>query len=334
MNKRPNALPDAQAGVHTISVVAERTGLSRDVLRVWERRYQAVEPIRTAGGQRLYSDQQLERFQLLAKATRNGRSISSIAGLSTAALSKIVLDDESARPSAPTVLDKPASTRDLSVPAEVAELALTHALALDATSLDRELRRAVGHYGLPAFLETIVPTLMRRIGDEWAAERLAIPHEHLASAVVLTILLEAIRAVPETPGAPRLLVATPVGEQHVVGAALIAAAAALDGWSVLFLGANVPAVDLVLAAHGVQALALSLVHPHDASHALRDVLAVRAALPTDVPIVAGGAAALRLHEALDRPGITVCQNIAEARTALARLRLARISRGNSLPRIK
>ncbi|MEP6781342.1 MAG: MerR family transcriptional regulator, partial [Gemmatimonadaceae bacterium] len=263
MNKRSNAPQNSEEGVHTISVVSERTGLSRDVLRVWERRYQAVEPLRTAGGQRLYSDQQLERFQLLAKATRNGRSIGSIAGLSTAALSKIVEDDESARPSAPKVSEIAEGDRENGVAAEIAELALTHALALDATSLDRELRRAVGNYGLPMFLEATVPALMRRIGDEWAAERLAIPHEHLASAVVLTILLEAIRSVPEIPGAPRLLVATPAGEEHVVGAALIAAAAALDGWSVLFLGANVPAVDLVLAAHGVQALALSLVHPHD-----------------------------------------------------------------------
>ena len=334
MNKRPNAPPNSDEGVHTISVVAARTGLSRDVLRVWERRYQAVEPLRSAGGQRLYSDQQLERFQLLAKATRNGRSIGSIAGLSTTALSKIVEDDESARPSAPNLSEIAGTTRETVVAAEIAELALTHALALDATSLDRELRRAVGTHGLPMFLEATVPTLMRRIGDEWAAERLAIPHEHLASAVVLTILLEAVRSIPETPGAPRLLVATPASEQHVVGAALIAAAAALDGWSVLFLGANVPAVDLVLAAHGVQALALSLVHPHDASHAVRDVLAVRAALPTDVPIVAGGAAALRLRDALGRPGITVCHNIADARTALARIRLARIARGDSMQRTK
>jgi DNA-binding transcriptional MerR regulator/methylmalonyl-CoA mutase cobalamin-binding subunit len=314
------AEPSPTAG-HTIAVVAERTGLSRDVLRVWERRYQAVEPARTAGGQRLYSNEQLHRFMLLAEATRQGRSISSIAGLSTEALAQLAVDDGAARARATTVTAStptPVATTDHHLLyRDVADRALVQAMALDASGLDRELRRAVGRYGLPAFLEAIVPMLMRRIGDEWEAGRLAIPHEHLASAVVLTILLESVRVVPETPGAPRLLVATPAGEHHVVGAALIAAAAALDGWSILFLGADVPAVDLVLAAKGVRAVALSLVHPRDAAHAVREVRQVRASLPLGVRMIVGGASATYLRDELSEPGVTVCNNIADARATLA-----------------
>lgn len=321
MNKPIKPPKHPPVGGHTISVVAERTGLSRDVLRVWERRYQAVEPARTAGGQRLYSDEQLERFILLAEASRHGRSIGSIASLSTDALLRLAADDEAARSrasggTAPT--STPVTPADHHVVyRDVADRALMHTMALDASSLDRELRRAVGQYGLPVFLEAIVPMLMQRIGDEWEAKRLAIPHEHLASAVVLTILLESIRAVPETPGAPRLLVATPSGEQHVVGAALIAAAAALDGWSILFLGADVPAADLVLAAHGVRAVALSLVHPRDTAHAVREVREVRAALAPGVPILVGGALATQLQDELTLPGVIVCRNIADARAMFA-----------------
>jgi DNA-binding transcriptional MerR regulator/methylmalonyl-CoA mutase cobalamin-binding subunit len=315
MTKQSAGNPESPISGHTISVVAERTGLSRDVLRVWERRYRAVEPQRSAGGQRVYSDDDLHRFELLAAATRQGRSISSVAALSTEALHKLLRDDAA---------HATRSTFDIVLPAgtahrEVADQALRHALALDASSLERELRRAIGRYGLPTFLEDIVPALMHRIGDEWVAERLAIPHEHLASAVVLAILLDAVRATPETPGAPRLLVATPAGEQHVVGAALIAAAAALDGWTILFLGANVPASDLVMAARGVRAVALSIVHAHDASLTLREMHAVRAALPSDVPIIAGGAAAVRLQDALGEPGVTVCRDVSEAREVFSRI---------------
>lgn len=320
MNTPPNPNSTLLGG-HTISVVAERTGLSRDVLRVWERRYQAVEPARTAGGQRLYSDQQLQRFMLLAKATRHGRSIGSIAALSTSALTNMVAGDEAARLRAVASAELPPTATPLpesdGASAEIAEMALAHAMALDASSLDRELRRAVAQHGLPLFLEAIVPTLMQRIGDEWAAQRLAIPHEHLASAVVLTILLEAIRAIPERPGAPQLLVATPTGEHHVLGSALIAAAAALDGWKILFLGADVPSTDLVLAAQGVRAVALSLVHPHNIGHAISEVRAVRASLPLHVPIVIGGATAMRVHDAMGAPGLTLCHNIAEARALFA-----------------
>jgi len=315
MTKRAKATQTSPAGGHTISVVADRTGLSRDVLRIWERRYQAVEPSRTAGGQRLYSDGELQRFQLLAVATRRGRSIGSVAGLTTAELSRMVADDEAAR----TPLQAGAAALPRAPHVEIAELALVHARALDASSLDRELRRAVGRYGLPMFLEDIVPMLMRRIGDEWAAQRLAIPHEHLASGIVLAILLEAVRAIPETPGAPRMLVATPSGEQHVVGAALIAAAAALDGWSILFLGADVPASDLVMASHGVRAVALSIVHAYDPAQTVRDVQAVRSALSPTVSLIVGGSAAVRLQDAFTVGGITVCHDIAQARAVFARV---------------
>ena len=315
MDKLHKALQASPSVGHTISVVAERTGLSRDVLRVWERRYQAVEPMRTAGGQRLYSDDDLQRFQLLAEATRNGRSIGSVAALSTDALAKLVEDDGAARPPATADREKTHGA----VHREVAELALEHALALDASSLDRELRRAIARYGVPMFLEEIVPTLMHRIGNEWVAGRLSIPHEHLASSVVLGILLEAVRAIPETPGAPRLLVATPVGEQHVVGAALIAAAAALDGWSILFLGANVPADDLVLAAQGVHAVALSIVHAQDALETVRELQAVRTGLPLRMTLIAGGAGAVRLEETLGLPGVKVCRDMVEARAVLTRV---------------
>ena len=311
MNKLSKADQGSPPAGHTISVVAERTGLSRDVLRVWERRYRAVEPLRTAGGQRLYSDDELQRFQLLAEATRRGRSIGSVAGLSTGALAKLLFDDEAARSPAIAFAEPLTS----SLHREVAELAFAHALSLDGSSLDRELRRAIARYGVPVFLEDIVPSLMHRIGSEWAAGRLSIPHEHLASTVVLGILLEAVRAIPETPGAPRLLVATPAGEQHVVGAALIAAAAAIDGWSILFLGANVPANDLVMAANGVNAVALSIVHAQNVSHTVQEIHAVRAALPSRTRLIIGGAAAVRLLGAM--PGVSVCRDIAEARAALA-----------------
>src|SRR3984957_14161824 len=86
-----------RSGDHPIGGAAERTGLSPEVLRVGERGCRGVEPIRTAGGQRLYSDADLERLRLLSQATAAGRSISRIAGLPVAELAQLVRDDEEAR---------------------------------------------------------------------------------------------------------------------------------------------------------------------------------------------------------------------------------------------
>jgi methanogenic corrinoid protein MtbC1 len=293
-------------------VVAERTGLSRDVIRVWERRYAAVEPDRSPGGQRLYTDDQVRRFQLLAAATKSGRSIKTVARLSTAELERIIADDEAHRPAAL------ASTTE-SAHMERVESALAHVRALDGSNLDRELRRTIARHGIPDFLQEIVPTLMHRIGEEWQGGHLSIAHEHLASAAVLAIILEAMRAVPEDPGAPRLLVTTPSGERHAVGAALAAAAAALDGWTIIYLGVDVPSADIVAAASAsrADAVALSLVHSDNPAATAREVQAVRTALSANIPVLVGGAAAVRMAAKLSQSGLVVCANVADMRRVLA-----------------
>src|SRR5918992_5648202 len=88
---------ELQSGRHPIGVVSERTGLSPDLLRVWERRYRAVEPSRAPDGQRLYSDTDVERLRLLRLATLAGRSIRQVAQLPTDELTRLVREDEAAR---------------------------------------------------------------------------------------------------------------------------------------------------------------------------------------------------------------------------------------------
>ncbi len=302
---------------HPIAVVAERTGLSRDVLRVWERRYAAVEPSRSPGGQRLYSDADVARFRLLAAATAHGRSISMVARLTTAELERLVAEDAAARAEA-----SPAPLAD--VHRARVERAFEYTRALDSAGLDRELRRSIAQDGLSAFLEEIVPRLMQRIGDEWRDEQINIAHEHLASAAVGAVILESVRAVPPAPSAPRLLVATPSGERHAVGAALAAAAAALDGWAVVYLGVDLPAADIVAAADATmaRAVALSVVHTDDRAFVTGELQAMRSGLPARVPLLVGGSAAVQLSKELEQAGVLVCGSIADMRAVLAREAIA------------
>lgn len=308
-SSQPNTAPSG----HPIRVVAERTGLSPDVLRVWERRYSAVEPTRSPGGQRLYSNEQIARFRLLAAATRHGRNISMVAGLTTDALERLVAEDDAERPA-------PAASFERSAHAEPTEVALEHTRALDGSALERELRRTIARQGIPAFLEDVVPALMHRVGAEWREGRLNIAHEHLASAVVVGLIREIMRSVPESPGAARLLVATPAGERHAIGAALAAAAAALDGWTIIYLGVDLPAADIVAAAatSSARAVALSVVHTDHPDSAVRELRAVRDALAADILVVVGGAAAMRMADRLTASGMVVCGSIAEMRRALPR----------------
>lgn len=318
MNRKDGPEP-TPAGTYSIAAIARKTGLSPHVLRVWERRYGAVDPERSQGGQRRYTDAELKRFELLAQATRSGRSISSVARLSEAELTNVLLTDAA---TAGTDAQDPDVRPDDRFGADAdatVQRALLHTIALDSVRLDAELRSGASRHGLPFLLQDVVPSLMRHIGDEWMANRLGIAHEHLASGVVLTILLDSIRAIPKLPTAPRLLVATPSGEHHVIGAALIAAAAALDGWNILFLGADVPADDIASAAiaRDASAVALSLVLSQNDQLLLHEIQLSRSMLPSTVPLVLGGSASNRMSGDLVMPGVFVCSSISQARTVLA-----------------
>ena len=286
---------------HPIAVVSERTGLSQDVLRIWERRYGAVRPQRAAGGRRLYSDADIERLGLLHAATRAGRSIGQVAPMSTDALLALVGEDAEARARSVRTM---VGTSDAAALVETA-LALTQ--SLNASALDERLRRGAAFVGLPAFVESVAAPLLRRIGEEWHAGRLSPAHEHLASSVLYDIIVETMRAFPRRDGAPGVLVATPAGERHTIGAALVGAAAAVAGWNVLYLGADLPARDIADAARvaGVRAVAVSIVYVDDRERVVREMRAVRSRLAPEITLIAGGAGASALAAELLAMGVRV-----------------------------
>lgn len=110
------------------------------------------------------------------------------------------------------------------------------------------------------------------------------------------------------------------GERHAVGAALAATAAALDGWTIIYLGVDVPAADIVAGAatSRADAVALSIVHSSNPAAVVREVHAVRASMPATIPVLTGGALAVKMTKSLEQPGIVVCDSIAGMRRVLAR----------------
>lgn len=293
---------------HPIAVVAERTGLSQDVLRVWERRYEAVHPRRRPGGQRYYSDDDIQRLALLRAATQAGRSIGLVARLPTEALAALVAEDAAARgrraPATSALPDTADRTDDV-------EAALGMARALDARALDESLRRSAAAMGVSPFIETVGGPLLRRVGEEWHAGRLSPAPEHLVSSILHDIVAGTMRSIPQRNGAPRVLIATPAGDRHAIGAALAGAAAAIEGWNVLYLGADLPAREIADAARtaAVRVVALSLVYVDDPARVLGELRALRTRLPHSIPIIAGGAGARALAAELSAMNVLVDASI-------------------------
>jgi len=313
------ATPDQPASRrHPIGVVVERTGLSQDVLRVWERRYRAVEPSRGEGGHRLYSDDDIARLRLLSAATAAGRSIGQVAPLSTDELSRMVWEDAAAR------LDpvrSAARRRDISRRAptvDVVDQAHDLSARLDTVELEHVLRRALAQFGVTAFIEDVASPLLRRIGDDWHAGRLSIAHEHLASSTVHDILVEAMRSMARRSASATVLVATPAGERHVIGAALVGAAASAEGWGVAYLGADAPASDIAAAAKVTKAavVALSVTYVDDRGRTIEEIRSLRDLLPPATVLVVGGAGVTGIALEVAAAGVRVGATLADLRDTL------------------
>lgn len=309
--------------MHPIQVVARRTGLSLDVIRAWEKRYAVVTPVRSDNGRRLYSDADVERLRLLAQATGTGRSIKQVAALSGAALEAVAHAPEDRRPdlraggtSPEYVLGASPTTEDH------LQLALVAVEQFDGIALDAALRRAV--IALPAeqFLDSVVVPLWQRVTDRTRENTLRPAHGHL-TLTTLRRTLHRIAEVGMTPlAAPDLVVTTPSGQPHELGALLAAAAAAAEGWRVTYVGPGLPADEIAETAAYAKARAVTLSLGTSTGDRIlaRELRRLRALLPSEVPILVECTATGAHGAAIREIGATIVRDLPTFRT---RLRAAR-----------
>jgi DNA-binding transcriptional MerR regulator/methylmalonyl-CoA mutase cobalamin-binding subunit len=270
---------------HPIRVIAQRTGLTAATIRAWERRYQAVQPIRSEGGQRLYSDYDLERLGVLRELTEGGRSISMVASLTQQDATALLMEDR--------VAVTP-GTSDGSTwgPAEQVEQGYARVLAFDAEGLERMLWRAVLSLGGKTFLSDVVGPLLERIGKGWVDDEVTPAQEHLGAEVVDQVL-ERLINVSRSQDGPILVVSTLPGERHGLGARIFSTAAVLQGWTVKYLGTDLPVSEIAAAARGVEASAvgISVVRREHLDETQRAIIALRDQLDPSVALLIGGRAA-------------------------------------------
>lgn len=310
-------LPDALEPKHPIRVVSERTGLSPDVLRAWEKRYRAVEPPRRSGGsQRLYSDADVERLRLLRQVTQAGRSIGQVAELSTAELAALVREDEAGRRTAPASRAAPGVAGQTHV-----DRCLVHIRDLNSGALESALMRALLALGAERFLDDVAVAVMREVGRAWEEKVLGIAQEHLATAVLRRVLGFAADAVEISGQAPVVVVATPARQVHEMGALLAAVSASVAGWRVAYLGPDLPAEEIAGAARkrGAQAVALSAVYPADDPELAGELRRLRSQLPPGVTVFVGGEGARAAMDVLAPGEATWLPSLPEFRQMLQRM---------------
>jgi MerR family transcriptional regulator, light-induced transcriptional regulator len=311
---------------HSIRTAARLAGLNPHVIRVWERRYGAVEPARTGTNRRFYSSLEVERLRLLRQAIATGHRIGNIARLPTEQLRQLIIELAPPLPSPVPGSQKPGEPAGAEA---INEACLDAIRRMDSAALEAALTRgliALGHQGL---LQRTIAPLVQQLGDLWQDGSLTAGHEHFASAGIRHFLGNIHRPYAPSDAIPCLVVATPSGQLHELGAALITAAARNAGWHVVYLGVSLPAAEIAGAAiqNRAQAVALSIVYPVDDPQVAQELRNLRRFLPADVRILAGGRGAPHYAESLNGVGALQSHDLAGFLETLRELRERRVVAG-------
>ena len=302
--------------LHPIHLTARLTGLSAHVIRVWELRHHAIAPERSPANYRLYSETDIRRLNLLRQATQAGHSIGQIARLTDGELEELLA--ASASPALPLPSPETASASE----GDYLESALAAIRALESRALDDTLKRASSALGGQGVLHHLVSPLVETVGDWWREGRITAAHEHFAMGHLRAFLANLARPYDSAATAPALVVATPSGQLHEMGAWLVSCVAANLGWNVTCLGASLPAWEIAGAARQKQAraVALSLVYPEDDPVLPGELALLRDALPAEIALLAGGRAMPAYRAAITRLGIVPVDGLTELGSILDGLR--------------
>ncbi len=302
---------------HTMKVASARSGLSPYLIRMWERRYQAVAPNRTETNRRLFTDEDIQRLILLRRARLAGESMGQLARLNNEQLRRVVRSLSG--PEEPAVEDPAVGSRS---PAHHHERCLDAVSNFDAASLESRLFDASVALGQQPFMEQVVQPLLTTIGRLWATGELRVAHEHLASAVARSLLEVMVVTGRAEKTAPLLVATTPSGQLHEIGALMSAVTAVSVGWRAVYLGPNLPAEDIAAAARqsGARAIALSLVYPPDDPRVEVELRKLPHMLPDGSTLLAGGRAAERYRPVLEAVGARLVTDLSDLKALLNELR--------------
>jgi len=302
---------------YPIRVVANKTGLSTHVIRAWEKRYGAVVPDRTDSNRRLYTDQEVHRLEMLSQITSMGYTISQVADLSDDELNEL-LPERTEKP----VQDMNQITEgDVSLEddaSQIVEQSLAAIKDLDQKKFERILMRASTIFSQPELIDKIISPLIHKNGDLWAEGQLRTTHEHFATAVLRSFLgnLWSSFEVPDT--APKIIVTTPAGQVHELGALIVAATTSSLGWQTIYLGPNLPAEEIAAAAEMKRSnlVSLSIIYPPADKDMSDELKKLRRLLPSDVEIIAGGRAVATYDTVLREINATVISSLSDFRKYL------------------
>jgi MerR family transcriptional regulator, light-induced transcriptional regulator len=276
------------AVVLSIAAVERDTGLSKDTLRVWERRYGFPSPDRDAFGERAYPLEQVEKLRTIRRLMDAGHRPGRVVAMNPEQL-QLLANEVASVPR--TFAEANVEHNDLQV---YLNLIKSHKIEELRTRLGQNMMRS----GLEAFVVEVVAPLNRMVGDAWARGYLELFEEHMYTESMQIALRNSIGSMPQPARRPRVLLTTFPQESHGLGLLMAEALLVLDGARCISLGTMTPIWDIVLAAtsQSVDIVALSFSSALNPNMVLDGLAELREKLPKSTEIWAGGSCPILLRK--------------------------------------
>ena len=294
--------------IHRIHRVAKLTGLSKDVIRVWERRYGLVKPSRSSNRYREYSDEEVALLRFVKAQMEQGATIGSLAAEGH--------DPLFARMRIAT----PVSAEDQKPHERLLDDLVGSLDPLDKAGFERRLNGAVAVIPFEEAVQRILLPLQRRVGELWHQGRLNIAVEHYVTKIIQQKLFSVMNQLSVNEFGPRILVACPEGETHEIGAQAVAYIAATRGCHVYYLGPNLPSSDLVIFGETItpDLILLSLTEVKSEASALQQLKELEL-LATRWPVAVGGQGARAIEDRLRETKIELLDDLTALHNRLTTL---------------
>jgi len=294
------------------------TGLGKDTLRVWERRYGFPNPSRDAHGERRYDEAQLQRLRLIKRLLDSGQRPHQVVPLPEPELQLRLQAQLQAPPTAQTAAPRPA------LDPAVAQQWLSALQTNQTETLRLRLHEQLLRHGLAQTIEDFIVPLSVAVGQAWLDERISVFQEHLHSELVQAVLRQALVQLDlqgHSGSAPRVLLTTLPNEHHALGLLMAECFLALNRCQRLPLGPNTPVFEVLAAAQQLQidAVALSFSAHHPPNDVLTAVRQLRAQLPSTVALWVGGSAPVLRSPRLPA-GVTALRRACELEAVVAQWR--------------
>lgn len=287
-----------------IAAVERETGLSKDVLRMWERRYGFPLPSRDNNGERCYPAEQVDRLRLIKRLMDQGHRPGKLIATAQDELATLV-----PRRSNPAATQAPVNDGELG---ELLAMIKKH----DSAAYQHAMLQRLARQGLQRFVQDTIAPLTQQVGEHWEDGRFEVFEEHLFTELTKRLLRQAIATLPGGVRGPRILLTSVPAEQHVLGLLMAEALFALEGAECIPLGTQMPLLEIGRAAEAhradIVALSFSVAFPQRQIPALLQQL--RLVLPQERALWVGGGGIVRIAK---MAGVELLATLDEALKALA-----------------